>query len=128
MSRNPVRSSASSRLASTKSLEGLGRVGVGLGQAVVGGLAAELVVQPGVDALVELLHLPVGEVVEGVPGEEVARQAVVDVAQEGIALEALGESPGERVPDLLGPVLDDHVDAAGAAEAALNLSRLTTTG
>jgi hypothetical protein len=58
-----------------------------------------------------------------VVGEEVAAQAVLDVADLLEPAEALGDRVGERVALLAGPGLDDDVDAAERAERATRCGR-----
>src|SRR5690606_17426534 len=101
-------------------LQAFARLGIRIRDAAPPRLAAELVVQPRLDALVQLLELLVGEVVERVLGEELARQLVVDVAQLRMALEPRRDGFRQRVSRLGIPIAQDDVDAAGATERLLD--------
>jgi hypothetical protein len=69
-------------LAAHEAAQRLGGRGVGRLEADVGLGLAQLVVGVRLHALLELLHLGLAEEVEGVVGEEVAAQAVLDVAHQ----------------------------------------------
>ena len=104
-----------------EALEGRRRVGVWIFDAHIRGRRTKLVVAPGGDALAELVHLGVFEVVERVLDKKLPAQAMVDAVEQGVVGELLSQGVGKGVAGVLAAAAHDDVDRTSRPKVGFDL-------